>query len=52
MQGIVIRQITCRGDYTLILQENNDVLVFGRNDSCQLGLGHNDDQNKPVTLMR
>ena len=38
--------------HTVILQDDNDVLVFGRNDHGQLGLGHNDDQNKPITLMQ
>ena len=47
-----IRQIACGVYHTVILQENNDVLVFGCNNTGQLGLGHNDDQNKPVTLMQ
>ena len=38
--------------HTVIVKENDDVLVFGCNDNGQLGLGHNDDQNKPITLMR
>ena len=32
--------------------QNNDVLVFGRNDYGQLGLGHNNNQNKSVILMQ
>ena len=32
--------------------QNNDVLVFGANNYGQLGLGHNDDQNKPIILMQ
>ena len=52
MQGIPIRQIACGGYHTVILQDNNDVLVFGWNDYGQLGLGHNDNQNKPITLMQ
>ena len=32
--------------------QNNDVLVFGANNYGQLGLGHNRNQNKPVTLMQ
>ena len=43
MQGIAIRQIACGGYHTVILQDNNDVLVFGGNYSGQLGLGHDDD---------
>ena len=31
MQGIAIRQIACGEHHTIILQENNDVLVFGDN---------------------
>ena len=38
--------------HTVLVKENNDVLVFGANDYGQLGLGHNDDQNKPQTLMQ
>ena len=38
--------------YTVIIKDNNDVLVFGRNDHCELGLGHNCNQNKPITLMQ
>ena len=38
--------------HTVIIKENNDVLVFGCNDYGQLGLGHNDNQNKPITLMQ
>ena len=52
MQGIAIRQIACGKYHTVILQDDNDVLVVGRNFSGQLGLGHNDDQNKPVILMQ
>ena len=36
----------------VILQDDNDVLVFGANGYGQLGLEHNDDQNKPMTLMQ
>ena len=52
MQGIPIRQIACGCHHTIILQENNDVLVFGYNKVGQLGLGHNDNQNKPIILMK
>ena len=68
MQGIPIRQIACgdchtvilqddndvlvfgANDHTIILQDNSNVLVFGRNDYGQLGLGHNDHQNRPVNI--
>jgi len=52
MQGIAIHQIACGHHHTVILQDDNDVLIFGANDCGQLGLGHNDDQNKPITLMQ
>ena len=57
MRGIPIRQIACGGCHTVILQDNNDVLVFGCNDDGQLGLGNmglgpNHIQNKPVILMQ
>ena len=38
--------------HTVIVNENNDVLVFGHNRYGQLGLCHNDNQNKPVTLVQ
>ena len=38
--------------HTVIVKENDDVLIFGRNYDGQLGLGHNHDQNKSVTLMK
>ena len=38
--------------HTVIIKDNNDVLVFGHNNYGQLGLGHNDNQNKPITLMQ
>ena len=36
------------GNHTIILTENNDVLVFGENDCGQLGLGHNESQIDPL----
>ena len=39
-------------NHTIILQDNNDVLIFGRNNNGRLGLGHNDNQNKPIRLMQ
>jgi len=44
MQEITIRKIACCYNHTIILQENNDVLVFGQNNYGQLGLGHNYNQ--------
>ena len=38
--------------HTVIVKENNDVIVFGANNEGQLGLGHNNNQNKPQTLMQ
>jgi len=43
-------KIACGIRHTVILQDNNDVLVFGANYYGQLGLGHNHNQNKPVSL--
>ena len=52
MQRIAIRQIACGFEHTVILQDDNNVLVFGYNGYGQLGLGHNRDQNKPQILMK
>ena len=38
--------------HTVLLKDNNDVLIFGANNYGQLGLGNNYHQNKPVTLMQ
>ena len=38
--------------HTVIVKENNDVPIFCANVYGQLGLGHNSDQNKPITLMQ
>ena len=35
--------------HTIMIKKNNDVVAFGCNDYGQLGLGHNDDQNKPAS---
>ena len=35
----------------MILKENSKVFVFGWNHDGQLGLGHNNDINKPTLLM-
>jgi alpha-tubulin suppressor-like RCC1 family protein len=43
--------IACGAYHTIILGVNNDVLVFGKNYDGQLGLGHNERQNKPQLLM-
>ena len=51
MEGILIRQIACGYYHTVILQADNDVLVFGDNKSGQLGLGHNEDVHEPTLLM-
>ena len=52
MQEISIRQIACGGNYSIILTDNNNVLVFGYNHFGQLGLGHNDPQYEPIILMK
>ena len=38
--------------HTVLLKDDNNVIVFGRNFSGQLGSGHNSYQNKPQTLMQ
>jgi len=52
MQGIIIRQIACGMHHTIVLQENNNVVVFGDNFYGQLGLGHNNNQCLPIVLMQ
>ena len=39
-------------NHSMILKKNGELLVFGRNGYGQLGLGNNEDQNKPVILMQ
>ena len=46
-----IKQIICGDYHTMIYRNNGDVLVFGYNSSGQLGLGDNQNRNKPVFLM-
>jgi len=47
MHNTPIRQIICSDYNTLILKENNDVLIFGVNLCNQLGLGLNiESQNE------
>ena len=46
-----IKMISCGKFHSMIYLENNDLLVFGRNDYGQLGLGHNKNQNDPIKLM-
>ena len=38
--------------HTIAIKKNDNVLVFGCNYFGQLGLNHNDDQNKPILLMQ
>ena len=52
MQGVQIRQIAIGLFHTIILKENNDILVFGYNNNGQLGLGHNESQKLPILLMQ
>ena len=46
-----IKKIYCGGNHTIILKENGETWVFGRNFEGQLGIGSNKDQNKPVLMM-
>ena len=46
-----IKQIICGSYHTIIYRNNGDVLVFGCNEYGQLGLGDNQNRNKPVFSM-
>jgi alpha-tubulin suppressor-like RCC1 family protein len=46
-----ISQIACGSFHSIILKNNGEIYVFGRNDEDQLGLGHNKSQNVPQLLM-
>jgi hypothetical protein len=51
MKDESISQIACGNNHTVILKNNGDVYVFGRNKNGQLGLGHYKNQNVPQLLM-
>ena len=46
-----IKQIICGSYHTMIYRNNGEVFVFGYNDEGQLGVGDNQDRNKPELLM-
>jgi alpha-tubulin suppressor-like RCC1 family protein len=52
MKNERISQIACGNFHTVLLKNNEEVYVFGRNYNGQLGLGHNNDQNVPQLLMK
>lgn len=52
MKDVLIRQIACGHDHTMILKENNKVLVFGCDDYGQLGLAYPHIVNTPTLLMK
>src|SRR5690606_7302350 len=45
-----IKQISCGGDHSLVLNEDGQVFSFGTNKCGQLGLGHNKDSNIPELI--
>ena len=58
MNNKAIKNIICGRHHTIIYinsitlgKDNDDVLVFGYNGYGQLGLGHDNNINKPTLLM-
>jgi alpha-tubulin suppressor-like RCC1 family protein len=47
-----IKQISCGGWHSLILNEEGQVFSFGNNNSGELGLGHKNGQNIPQIIPR
>lgn len=45
-----IRSVCCGGFYTMILLEHNQLYVWGRNTTGELGLGHFMNMNRPQKL--
>ncbi len=43
-----IKQIVLGGSYSMVLMENGDLYVFGRNENGQLGLNDNLNRNRPI----
>ena len=48
MQRRLTQQIACGRYHTVILAEDNDVFVFGKNSYGQLGLCHNKNQTNSI----
>src|SRR5437868_608281 len=46
-KNMYVRKIICRRYHTIAITETKEVYSWGRNDKCQLGLAHNDNQNTP-----
>ena len=45
-------RLACVGtNHTILHQENGELLVFGKNSSCQLGLGDYEHRRKPTLLV-
>lgn len=49
-KGVTISQVIAGANYTIIHLSNDDLLVSGDNMSGQLGLGHNNKQNRFIKL--
>ena len=47
-----IIKIACGGFHSIIVANNYEIFVFGRNDAGQLGLDHNGVQYSPTLLMK
>lgn len=47
--GKVIKAV-CGGKYSLLIDDKNQIYIFGLNSTAQLGLGHNNKVLSPVNL--
>ena len=45
-----IQVIECGGQHVICMDINENLIVFGRNDVGQLGLGHNKDLNGKIEI--
>ncbi len=50
--GLLYRQVAGGDDHTCALEKNGLVWCWGRNDRGQLGLGDNDDRDRPEHVQR
>ena len=46
-----IKMISCGDDHSIIYKNSGELLVFGKNNNGQLGLGDHNNRNKPTLLM-
>ena len=49
--GEKVKQIICGDNHSIAVTYSNEIYVWGSNESGELGLGHNDDQNTPQRLL-